>query len=122
MTNGRQRAPVAEMTSDQPKRLQVSSENLSGALSAILVANSVKAVAADSVLEPLIRAAVDISRRGQAGMERRVEYRHLRNPRAQDRFGGFNDVELDRIVGRSEDREPVNSLLHFRCDPGAFTE
>src|SRR5208337_1655270 len=103
------------MGNDEPAT--ASTQYLSGPSSAIGVTQAMKSVAMNSPLRrPASREGVGLRRRGQCGVEGRVEHGDLRDPR-QSLLDGLNALEAGRVVQRGQFAQFVDGALDLGRNP-----
>src|SRR5262245_45932417 len=86
------------------------------------MADAVKPVAADALVQPFVGSAVDVGLGRKRGMKIGFKYRDLRHTATNDPFHRFDNAPLDGIMRRSEDCEPVDLLRHFGSDESALPQ
>src|SRR6516225_9177605 len=86
------------------------------------MADAVKPVAADALVQPFVGPAVDVGLGRKRGMKSGVKYRDLGDGTTEDPFHRFDNAPLDGIMLRSEDSEPVDLLRHFGSDKSAVPQ
>ena len=109
-----QRTAVAQVAGDHALRLRA--QDFGRPPRDVLVADAVKAVAADALLQPVVRAGIDVGGGRQRGVKGGIENRDLRDAVAQLSFDRFDQVEFQPVVLRARSWPIVPAPLHFGCD------
>src|SRR3989442_7976051 len=99
------------MAGYEPESFQIPFQESRGASGAILMVDSMKAVAANTFREPFVRTGIYRRRRRDAAMETCVENGYLRDVSEQF-LDDINNFQLASIMERRERRHACNSRLH----------
>src|SRR5438132_1311779 len=92
-------ASVPQMACNQFQRRWIAVEQLSGASGAVLMIDAMKSVAADVVLEPLIRTGINCRRQWHVPMKAGIENGDLRN-RSQDALDNLHTLHFGANMQR----------------------
>src|ERR1700686_504153 len=103
------------MTADYFQRRNFATQHLRGTVCAIFMIDSVKPIAPDSALEPLIRPRINDSIVRHGAMKSGIEDRDLGFARKQ-LLGNFNPLQSCLVVQRCNGRNVGNGLLNFWRD------
>src|SRR5947207_466648 len=98
---------------------KITPQHLSGSLSAVLVIDSVKSIAANPLLEPRVRAGVDFGVVGQGAVETGVENGDLRCA-GEELCGEVDAVQPSPIVQRGDGSHVRNGLSNLGSDASRF--
>src|SRR2546425_6945283 len=99
------------MAGYEPESFQIPFQESRGASGAILMVDSMKAVAANTFREPFVRTGIYRRRRRDAAMETCVENGYLRDVSEQF-LDDIHNFQLASIMERRERRHACNSRLH----------
>src|SRR3989442_2138307 len=99
------------MAGYEPESFQIPFQESRGASGAILMVDSMKAVAANPFREPFVRTGIYRRRRRDAAMETCVENGYLRDVSEQF-LDDINNFQPASIMERRERRHACNSRLH----------
>src|ERR1700676_3801686 len=97
------------------QRPQILSEELCGALSAILMIDSVKSIPTNPLCEPIIRTGIYSRRFRQSTVKAGVEHGHLKN-RSDTFLDDLDPFQLGAVMERCKGRHARYCKFHFRCD------
>ena len=85
------------MAGHQAQGCQVAPQELSGALGAVLMADAVKAIAPDALLEPLIRSWINDRFHGELAVKGGIKDCYLRHTR-QDLLNRLDVLQVQGIM------------------------
>src|SRR5579863_9596430 len=92
IANGSQRTTISEVTTYEAERRGLATQQVSCAPRAVFVIDAVKTVAANSSLEPVVRARIHGGRERHRFMKASIEDRNLWNVLAQQLFDGLHTL------------------------------
>ena len=109
------------MAGHEFQRQQILSEELRGALGAILVIDSVKSITTNPQGEPFIRAGIDSRGIRQSAVKASVEHSHLENV-THALLDDLDAFQLGAIMERRKRRQARDCSFYLRCDASRLFE
>src|SRR4029077_9097751 len=121
VANRRKGTTVSQVTGHEFQGRQIFSEELGSALRAILMIDSVKSIATNSLRKPFVRAGIDGRCFRQSAVKTGVEHGDLEN-RAHMFLDDLDPFQLGAIVERRKGRHARYCGLYVRRNYGGFFE